>query len=139
MPTHGWQANESVLPQACQSSSVVVCRLSVTFVHCGRTAIDGLMISAQSDRASIWVRQETNSIEIGLAVFEQRRLQWGYPPFRVDRDRLIGHTFGSIARRKRRTANIMAPYYRQLFTANPAILIPLSADDLEGAISRSRK
>jgi len=55
----------------------------------------------------------------------------GYPPFRVDRDRLIGHIFGSIARRKRRTAKIMTnPYYRQLFTANPMVLTPLSADDL---------
>ncbi len=26
----------------------------------------------------------------------------------------------------------MAPYYRQLFTANPMALTPLSADDLEG-------
>ena len=97
------------------------------------------MISSQADRASIWLRQETNNIEIGLAVFEQCRLQWGYLPFRVDRDRLIGHIFGSIARRKRPTAKIMAPYYRQLSTANPMVLTPLSADDLEGVISRSRK
>ncbi len=62
----------------------------------------------------------------------------GYPPFRVDRDRLIGHIFGSIARRKHRRAKVMAPYYRQLFTANPMALTPLSADDLEGVISRSR-
>ncbi len=70
---------------------------------------------------------------------EQWRLQWGYPPFRVDRDRLIGHIFGSIARRKHRTAKIMAPYYRQLFTANQMALSPLFVDDLEGVISRSRK
>ena len=72
-------------------------------------------------------------------VSEQWRLQWGYPPFRVDRDRLIWHIFGSIARRKHRTAKIMAPYYRQLFTANPMALTPLSVDDLEGVISMSRK
>ena len=70
---------------------------------------------------------------------EQWRLQWGYPPFRVDRERLIGHIFGSIARRKHRTAKIVAPYYRQLFTANQMALTPLSADDLEGFKSRSRK
>ncbi len=101
----------------------------------------GLMISSLSDRANIWLCQALNSIKIGLAVFEQWRLQWGYPPFRnfrVERDRLIGHIFGSIARRKRRTAKIMAPYYRQLFTAKPMVLTPLSADDLEGVISRSR-
>ncbi len=57
----------------------------------------------------------------------------------VVRDRLIGHFFGSIARRKRRRAKIMAPYYRQLFTANPMVLTPFSAGDLEGVISRSRK
>ncbi len=90
------------------------------------------MISSLYDRANIWLRQALNTIEIGLAAFEQWRLQWGYPPFRVDRDRLIGHIFGSIARRKRRTAKIMAPYYRQLFTASPMALIPLSVDDLEG-------
>ncbi len=111
----------------------------MTFVDCDQTAIDRLMISSLSDRANIWLRQALNSIEIGLTVFEQWRLQWGYPPFRVDRDRLIGHIFGSIARKKRRTAKIMAPYYRQLFTANPTVLTPLSADDLEGVISRSRK
>jgi len=116
-----------------------VCLSSVTFVDCGQKAIDRLMISSLSDRANIWLRQALNSIEIGLAVFEQWRLQWGYPPFRVDRDRLIGHIFGSIARRKRRTAKIMAPYYRQLFTANPMVLTPLSADDLKGVILRSRK
>ncbi len=126
LPTRGWQANESVLPQACLS---VVC-LSVTFVHYGQTAQNRLTISSQPDRASILVRQAPNSIEIGLAVFEQRRLQWGYPQFRVDRDRLIGHIFGSIARRKRRTAKIMTHYNRQLFTANPMVLTTLSADDL---------
>ena len=115
-----------LLSEACLS----VCRLSVTFVHCGQTAQDSQMISSQRDRASIWLRQEPNSIEIGQAVFEQWRLQWGYPPFRVDRDRLIGHIFGSIARRKHRTAKIMAPYNRNLFTVNPMALTPLSADDL---------
>ncbi len=49
-----------------------------------------------------------------------------------DRERLIGHIFGSIARRKHRTAKITAPYYRQLFTANPMALTQLSVDDLEG-------
>ena len=114
-------------------------RLSVTIVDCGQTAIDRLVISSVSDRANIWLRQALNGIEIGLAVFEQWRLQWGYPLFRVDRDRLIWHIFGSIAKRKRQTAKIMTPYYRQLFTANPMALTPLSADDLEGVISRSRK
>ncbi len=38
----------------------------------------------------------------------------------------------SIARRKHRTAKIMAPCYRQLFTANPMALTPLSVDDPEG-------
>ncbi len=120
----GWQANESVLPQACLS--VVVCRRlsSVTFVHCGQTAIDRLMISSLSDRENTWLRQALNSIKIGIAVFEQWRLQWGYPPFRVDRDRLIGHIFGSIARRKHRTAKIMAPYYRQLSIGNPMAHYP---------------
>jgi len=102
-------------------------------VDCGQTAIDRLMISSLSDRANIWRRQSLNSIEIGLAVFEQWRLQWGYPTVHVDWDRLIGHIFGSIARRKRRTAKIMAPYYRQLFKANPMVLTPLSADDPEGS------
>ncbi len=62
----------------------------MTFVDCGQTAIDRLMISSLSYRANIWLRQATNRIEIGLTVSEQWRLQWGYPPFRVDRDRLIG-------------------------------------------------
>ena len=66
-------------------------------------------------------------------VSEQWRLQWGYPPFRVDRDRLIGRIVGSIARRKHRTAKLMAPYYGQLFTANPMALTPLSVDDLRGS------
>ena len=65
-------------------------------------------------------------------VSEQWRLQWGYAPFRVDGGRLIGHIFGSITRRKHRTAKIMTPYYRQLFMTNPMALIPLSMDDLEG-------
>ncbi len=73
-----------------------------------------------------------NDIQKDGTVSEQWRLQWGYTPFRVDRDRLIGHIFGSIARRKHLTAKIMAPYYRQLFTANPMALTPLSVDDLEG-------
>ncbi len=77
-----------------------------------------------------------NGIQKDGTVSEPWWLQWGYPPFRVDEDRLIGHIFGSIARRKHRTAKIMAPYYRQLFTANPIALAPLSVDDLEGAISR---
>jgi len=63
-----------------------------------------------------------NGIQKDGTVFEQWRLQWGYPPFRVDEDRLNGHIFGSIARRKHRRAKIMAPYYRQLFTANPTVL-----------------
>ncbi len=120
-------------PMSRYCRSVDVClsvRLSVTIVDCGQTAIDRLMISSLSDRANIWLRQALNSTEIGLAVFEQWRLQWRYPPFRIDRDRLIGHIFGSIARRKRRTAKLMTPYYRQLFTANPMVLTPLSADDL---------
>ena len=62
----------------------------------------------------------------------------GVPPV-SRRPRLIGHIFGSIARMKRRTAKIMAPYYKQLFTANPMALTPLSVDDLEGVISRSQK
>ncbi len=113
----------------------VVClsvRPSVTIVDCGQTAIDRGMVSSLSDRANIWLRNALNSIEIGLAVFEQWRLQWGYPPFRVDGDMLIGHIFGSTARGKHRTAKIMAPYYRQLFTANPMAQIPLSVDDREG-------
>jgi hypothetical protein len=50
-----------------------------------------------------------NGIQKDGTVSEQWRLQWGYPPFRVDRDRLIGHIYGSIARRMHRTAKIMAP------------------------------
>ena len=80
-----------------------------------------------------------NGIQKDGTVSEQWRLQCGYPPFRVDRDRLIGHIFGSIATRKHRTAKIMAAYYRQLFTDNPMALTPLSADDPEGVISRSRR
>ena len=57
----------------------------------------------------------------------------GTTSFRVDRDRLMGHICGSIAIRKHRTAKIMAPYYRQLFTANPMALTALSVDDLEGS------
>jgi len=41
--------------------------------------------------------------------------------------------FGSIAGRKHQTARIMAPYYRQLFTANPMALIPLSVMTLKGS------
>ncbi len=67
-----------------------------------------------------------NGIQKDGTVSEQWRLQWGHPPIRVDRDALIGHTVGSIARMKHRTAKIMARYYRQLFTANPMALTPLS-------------
>ena len=51
LPTHGWQANDSLLSLACLSS---VCQSSsVTFEHCSQMAIDRLMISSQADRASI--------------------------------------------------------------------------------------
>jgi len=42
----------------------VVC-LSVTFVDCGQTAIDRLMISSLSDRAKHLATRGINSIEIG--------------------------------------------------------------------------
>ena len=80
-----------------------------------------------------------NGIQKDGTASEQWRLQWRYHPFRVDRDRLTGHIFGYITRKKHRTAKIMAPYYRQLFMGNPMALIPLSVDDLEGFKSRSRK
>ena len=80
-----------------------------------------------------------NDIQKDGTVSEQWRLQWGYPLFRVDRDRLTGHIFSYITGKKHRTAKIMAPYYRQLFMGNPMALIPLSVDDLEGFKSRSRK
>ncbi len=73
-----------------------------------------------------------NGIQKDGTVSGQWRLQWGYPPFRVDRDRLIGHIFGSIARRKHWTAKIMAHYLGNFFTANPMALTALSVDDLEG-------
>ena len=38
-----------------------------------------------------------NGIQKDGTVSEQWRLQWGYPPFRVDRGRLTGHIFGSLA------------------------------------------
>ena len=47
LPTHGWQANESVLSEACPSlclSVYSVC-LSAEIVHCGKTVQDGLMAS----------------------------------------------------------------------------------------------
>ncbi len=76
-----------------------------------------------------------NGIQKDGTVSEQSRLQWGYPLFRVDRDLLIRHIFGSIARSKHRTAKIIArPYYRQLFMGNPMALTLLSVDDLEGVI-----
>ena len=50
----------------------------------------------------------------------------GTSRFLVDRDRIYAHIFGSVARRKLRTAKIMAPYYRQLFMGNPMALTPLS-------------
>ena len=59
----------AVCLSVCLSS--VVCRLSVTFVDCGQTATDRVMISSQSDRGSTWLHQAPNSVEIGLAVFEQ--------------------------------------------------------------------
>ncbi len=49
------------------------CLSSVTFVHCGQTAIDRLMISSQADRSAIWLHKTTTSIEIGQTVFEQWR------------------------------------------------------------------
>jgi len=67
-----------------------------------------------------------NGIQKDGTVSEQWQLQWEYPPIRVNRDRLIGHIFGSIARRKHRTAKLMAPYYKQLFTVNPMALTTLS-------------
>jgi hypothetical protein len=59
-------------PMSRYCRSGVVC-LSVTIVHCGQTAINRIMISTQTDRASTWLRQAPNSVEIGLAVFEQWR------------------------------------------------------------------
>ncbi len=52
IPTHGWQANESVLSEACPSlclSVDSVC-LSAEVVHCGQTVRDRLMAS----RKHIW-------------------------------------------------------------------------------------
>ncbi len=101
-------------------------------MNCGQTEIDRLMISSLSDRVSIWLRHALNIIKIDLSVFEQWRLQWGYPPLRfASTEMLIGHIVGSIARRKHRTTKIMTPYYRQLFIGNLMALIPLSVDDLE--------
>ena len=63
-------------PMSRYSRSAVVCPSvcpSVTFVDCDQTATDRVMISMQADRASTWLRQAPNSIEIGLAVFEQWR------------------------------------------------------------------
>ena len=56
-----------------------------------------------------------NGIQKDGTASEQWRLQWRYHPFRVDRDRLTGHIFGYISRKKHRTAKIMAHYYRQLW------------------------
>ena len=58
-----------------------VCRPSVMIVDYGQTATDRLTISLLFDRANIWLRQAPNGIEIGLAISEQWRLQWGYLRF----------------------------------------------------------
>ena len=60
---------------ACKSVGRVlsVACLSVTFVDCGKTAIGGVIISLQADRASTWPHQALNSIKIGIAVFEHWR------------------------------------------------------------------
>jgi hypothetical protein len=41
----------------------VVCHSFVTFMHCGQTAADGLMISSQPDRASTWVRHTPTALK----------------------------------------------------------------------------
>ena len=62
-----WLAShESVLSEACLS--FICC-----WMHSGETVTDRLVISLQADVASTWLRQALNSIEIGLAVFEQWR------------------------------------------------------------------
>ena len=68
-------------------------RLSVTFVHCRQAAADKLMISSQADRASIWLRQAPNSIEISLAAFEQWRTEWTHPVFHAAN---IGSSFKTV-------------------------------------------
>jgi hypothetical protein len=70
LPTHDWLANESVLLEWCRLS---VIRLSVMIMHCDQTVINRIMISMQTDRVCTWLRQAPNSVEIGLAVFEQWR------------------------------------------------------------------
>ena len=72
-----------------------------------------------------------NGIQKDETISEQWRLQWGHPPFRVDRDRLTEHIFSYITGRKHWTDKIMASYYKQLFMGNSMELIPLSVDDLE--------
>ena len=80
---------------------------------------------------------EPNGIQKDGTVSEQWRLQWGYPSFRVDRDRLIGHIF--YRKKEASDSKNNGTYCKQLFTAIPMALTPLSVDDLEGVISRSRK
>ena len=60
----------------------VVC-LSVTFVHCGQTAKDSIIILSEAARASIWLRRAPNSIEIGRTAFEQWRSEWTHLIFRA--------------------------------------------------------
>ncbi len=71
-------------------------------------------------------------------VSEQWRLQWGYPPFRVDRDRLIWHIFGSIARRKHRTAKITkVKIESSVLTVAPRPMVPINKNVHHGALSTS--
>jgi hypothetical protein len=86
----------------------------------------------------LWCRTVFKKIE-PLLISGIYTLQWRYHPFRVDRDRLTGLIFSYVSRKKYRTAKIMTLYSRQLFMGNPMAPIPLSVDDLEGVISRSRK
>jgi len=65
-----------------------------------------------------------NGIQKDGTVSEHWRLQLGYPPFRVDRDRLNGHIFGSIARREASDSEsndtlLQTTFYGQSNGANP--------------------
>jgi len=100
----------------------VVCRLSVCntsyrFETVQRSGLKLYRMIGQGLGSSA-----ADGIQKDGTVSEQWRLELGYHPFRVDRDRLIGPHFRFYRKKEARTANIMTPCYRQHFTANPMAL-----------------
>jgi hypothetical protein len=116
-------SHESVLAECYLS---VVCLRLQSWIVAQLTAIGTVMMSSQADRASTWVHQTPNSIEIGLAVFEQWRSWWAYPPFSTAN---IGSSFKTVRVRPM----ITMKHYREVDVGLPESTNNLTFCDLQGS------